>query len=479
MQMLHNPLVLLAAGVILNAVSYYRFASALIAWFSCVPFVIYMHSQEGWKSLLSLYIALMIAGMLGSAKIMTDPMPPLMLLMFGVPAASIQFARLLFWKWTCHSKPEWLQALGFAASMVVAEYLQHMFTTSATWGAAAYTQVYNLPFLQLASIFGMAGPSFLIYWFSALIGLGISTPRRKWPVASLTICAAIVVTVHLWGTVRLDDASYAETVMVAAVGSDATSFGCVMPQPCEDIELINESLFERSKIAARAGARLISWVEGATGTMPEKEDELLEKGMAFAQEHAVEMVLAYLVLIQLEPLKFENKAVWIRPDGSVDHSYLKNEPVPNIEPAIRGEPKTTVVNTSFGRSAVAICYDFDFPYIGKRHALGGVQLAVVPAWDWEGIDPTHTQMAAVRAIEGGFSLLRTTGMGLSAGIDQYGQIHGRLSANQSKERLLLVTLPIPEGGTIYTKIADVLVYACAAFLVLVKLVKVRAKSKSD
>lgn len=83
---------------------------------------------------------------------------------------------------------------------------------------------------------------------------------------------------------------------------------------------------------------------------------------------------------------------------------------------------------------------------------------VVPSSDWRGIDPIHTQMAAVRAIEGGFSVLRSTRMGLSAGIDRHGRMRGWLSSHESSERLLTVTLPASGVVTVYSRIGDALVY---------------------
>jgi apolipoprotein N-acyltransferase len=77
----------------------------------------------------------------------------------------------------------------------------------------------------------------------------------------------------------------------------------------------------------------------------------------------------------------------------------------------------------------------------------------------------HTQMAAVRAIEGGFSIPRSTRMGLSAGIDAHGRMRGWLSANESAENILLVSLPAHRVQTVYSVLGDWTVLPFAAVLV--------------
>ena len=67
-------------------------------------------------------------------------------------------------------------------------------------------------------------------------------------------------------------------------------------------------------------------------------------------------------------------------------------------------PRYWLAQTAFGPAAGAICYDYDFPYLGLENARLNPSLVVLPSSDWKGIDSIHAQMASVRAIEGGYSL---------------------------------------------------------------------------
>lgn len=56
----------------------------------------------------------------------------------------------------------------------------------------------------------------------------------------------------------------------------------------------------------------------------------------------------------------------------------------------------------------------------------------------------------MRAIEGGFSIARSTRFGLSAGIDAHGRLRGWVSNNESDEPFLLVPLPVVRIATPYS-----------------------------
>jgi apolipoprotein N-acyltransferase len=87
-------------------------------------------------------------------------------------------------------------------------------------------------------------------------------------------------------------------------------------------------------------------------------------------------------------------------------------------------------------------------------------------------------MASLRAIEGGFSLLRSTRFGLSAGFDQYGRARGWESSFDSGRRVLLVALPTRRIETLYSRIGDVLVALCAAFVTAAAASRVAAARRS-
>jgi apolipoprotein N-acyltransferase len=99
----------------------------------------------------------------------------------------------------------------------------------------------------------------------------------------------------------------------------------------------------------------------------------------------------------------------------------------------------------------------------------------LPSSDWRGIDPIHTHMARLRAIEGGHAVLRSTRFGRSAGIDSTGVIRGQLSHFDDDERILLVHLPRHGRTSLYAQLGEWFALL-SGLLAAVALVRLRVRT---
>ena len=180
------------------------------------------------------------------------------------------------------------------------------------------------------------------------------------------------------------------------------------PEPLRSMEDLRgnvDTLFARSELAALRGAQLVAWNEVATLVDPDEVPALEARAAELARRHAIDLVIAYGVVVSREPLLVDNLLRWFGPDGVALERQRKHF-LPPGEPSIAGVEPLRVLDRPWGRAGGAICYDYDSPALARQHARGGAGLVVVPSSDWRGIDPQHTFMARVRAIEGGFSLVR-------------------------------------------------------------------------
>lgn len=460
----------LVVGIVLLVASQMRFGIGVLAFVAPVPFLAYLRHTTGARSRLWCGLALAVAYVLATLKLVTAPLPMAFALAFATPFALSHGTAFLVSDALRRRAPRWMSLVIFPSLMVLAEFGMHRLTPFGSWAAAAYTQVENLPLLQVASLVGLAGVSFVVYLVASGIELALAeggAGRR-----ALGVAVGVLVLAQGFGSLRLAMASPGESQLVAAVGTDGTIGGWPLP-PQEVLDRVDDALFSRTAEAARAGAKLVAWNEAANAVRPEREAAYRERLSAAAREHRIELVAAYVVPDDAAG-KYQNKYVWVRPDGTIDHEYNKHYPVPG-EPAIAGTEAPTAVATAAGRATGAICYDYDFPELGLTHARLGIDLAVVPSSDWRGIDPIHTQMASVRAIEGGYSLLRSTRWGLSAGYDGYGRVRGWESSFESARRILLVALPTQRVETLYARIGDVFVHLCAVLVGVALLLAVRAR----
>lgn len=449
-----SPIALLVMGALLLVASQMRFGIGVLAWVAPVPWLQYLRTTRGFRSRLAFVGVAWLAWVASVLKIVTGPVPPIMALAFGTGIALALIGPYLGANWIRRRLGENAGTLGFACLMVVGEWSLHVLAPLGVWGAAANTQLDNLALLQLASITGIHGVSFLVYIVASVLERASSGERQSLGSAAL-VTTLLVVGAIVYGQARLvrSDGSARQSQLVAAVGTDSmVGTTPVLPTP-ESLARVEAGLFARTTQAAQAGATLVVWTEAATMSYPELEEAFQQRLATLAATLHVNLVAAYIVPIQEKPLRYENKYVFFRDDGKIDHTYLKHRPVPG-EPAVRGEgemPRVELEGTVVGG---AICYDYDFPRVALANAERHLDLVALPSSDWRGIDPIHTEMARLRAIEGGHSILRSTRFGLSAGIDPWGRIRGRNSHWDNERSVLLVELPKRGVKTLYARFGD-------------------------
>ena len=82
---------------------------------------------------------------------------------------------------------------------------------------------------------------------------------------------------------------------------------------------------------------------------------------------------------------WQNKLIWINPNGKVIAEYLKLKPAPSLEPIIPGKGGIPILDTAYGRIASVICADLDYPSLIHRAGTNNADLLVIPAQDCKGV----------------------------------------------------------------------------------------------
>jgi apolipoprotein N-acyltransferase len=458
----------LGAGALFVFAANLRWGIGILAWIAPAALLRYLRLTSGRRSRLAFTGALCLAWIAATFKIVSAPLP-LAFGLLGAGFALFQVAAYLGADAIRRRAGERWGVLAFPALMAVVEGVQHRCTELASWTAAVYTQLDDLPLLQVASFAGIAGVGLLVHGFAAALESalreGLEPAERRSTRRWLALATGAVVAAHAFGALRLGHppaASPNDTTRAAAIGTDATFDGHAMPTKEERARTLDR-LVADTRAAARAGAKIAVWTEAAALALPDEESAMLDTVRDVAKGERIDIVAGYVVPLGTAPLRFENKYAWFRSDGTLDHTYFKHHPAPG-EPAVVGTAPIAAVDGEFGRASGALCYDYDFPALARRHGALDVDLVALPSSDWRGIDPIHTQMAALRAIEEGVSIVRSTRFGLSAGIDPFGRVRAQRSSFESDEKVLVVDLPRHGVRTVYRSVGDALVYACGALV---------------
>jgi apolipoprotein N-acyltransferase len=474
-----RPHLWLLLGLLATSLGHLRWGVDLLAWLAPIFWLHHLRASAARPTAperrrgVAVFVGVWtLAWILAVLKITSAPIPHVFALLFALPIALLLGGPYLLWFAMVRRGAAASHAtLAFAAAMAIAEWSMYTLTPFGTWGMQANAALGDLALLQIAALTGATGIGFVLHALAAAIEQRWATGSSR----SLVWASAAFVLAHAWGGARLAwlDEQADEVVVVAAVGTDADVAGLPLPEP-DRVAAWDAALFERTRIAARAGAQLVVWTEAATLVLPADEAAWIERVGELARAEQIAIVAGYVMPITADPLEYENAYVLVRPDGGVEHRYLKHHPVPG-EPAVTGTgPVSVWTSETLGRVSGAICYDYDFPGLAREHARADVDLVALPSSDWRGIDPIHTQMAQLRAIEGGHSIVRSTRFGLAAGIDPGGRIRGRLSAFAGERRILLLSLPARGRWTFYGWAGEWFVLVCAALLGMALAVTLRA-----
>ena len=363
-----------------------------------------------------------------------------------------------------------------------------------SWGSPAYTQYGILPLMQLASVTGIYGITFLIAWFASTVNWMWENDAEWHRVRSgvLSFSAALIA-VLCFGGIRLAFPPSGPTVRVASLtNADIDPFPSAdiarraLSGHLSDSELtlvreacrhIDEDLFQRAASAAALGAKVVFWGEGNSVVLPDDEPWLRARAQGLAREKKIYLGMGNVVWHYAQPKPLENSFVLVDPDGTVLWKFLKAHPVPGGEASIslRDEGHLKFSQTPFGRISGVICFDADSVQLLHQAGDGAADIVLVPSNDWRAIDPWHTQMAVFRAIEQGFNMVRHVSKGLSMAVDYCGRVRGMMDHYQTTgDRMLISEVPTQGTRTVYARVGDLFSWLALAGLALLPVFRRRS-----
>lgn len=375
---------------------------------------------------------------------------------------------------------------GFAATFILplawvsTEYALIRLSPYSSWGSIAYSQSGVNALLQMLSVTGMLGITFLIGWFAALANWMWETIASRRSVrGGAVVGAAVFGAVYLFGAARLLVPSDGPTVRIASLSrpdihlfSDpdvqrrALANERLTPREMAAVRTsslrIFEDLLARTATEAQAGARIVFWGEANSIIMLEDEPTFIVRARTAARAHGIYLGLGIGVWHQGDTKPLENKVVLIDPAGRVAWQFLKARPVPPGESAISkvDDGRIRTLDTPYGRVAAVICFDMDFPQLLRQAGEKGVDILIAPSNDWREIDPWHTQMAVFRAIEEGFNLVRHASGGLSMATDAKGRVLASMDHYTSTQRAMVSVVPTRGTRTLYSRAGDLFPIGC-------------------
>jgi apolipoprotein N-acyltransferase len=362
-----------------------------------------------------------------------------------VPALAFAASVLLFRALARRGRFGWA-AVSFPALMTALEVEFERHSLHGTGGSLAYSQLRCLPILQLASITGPAGITFVVLGFAAAMALALRTDRRALVPASAA--GAMLLAIVAWGTWRLARPMSGPTVQVGLVASDQGAH-VRLAKPgaatARQWEAYRQAVLE----LARQGAAVV--------VLPEKLGTVIEPDTS--QTDAYLQALAdqagILLVVGMDRTigggVAYNEARAYRP-GSAVGVYDKEHLLPPFENKYTPGQKLLLLPAAPALLAVAICKDLDFPAPANRYGAAGVGLLLAPAWDFDVDRIFHGHMAIMRGVESGYSIARAAKEGYLTISDSRGRVLAERPSNEAPFSTLLATVPAGHASTAYLKL---------------------------
>ena len=363
-------------------------------------------------------------------------LPAVLALFYGV----MQMYNSLHWN---NSK---FRVLFFTSSWIIFELLRSFLFTGFPWGLIAYTWSWSIQFVQIVSVIGVYGLSFLTILCSALIGLSFI---KKENFIFLIISTLILILLFSYGHVRIKN--YSNSYHDNQYRIVHTHFDQKEKWKKENIE----------KMASNGSSNLITiFPETAFGMYNVRNSNWLVG-------HIREENGDYFNSIGFSNKIYDKKKLVPFGEYIPYERQLKILGLKNI--IFMGSMRSGKEQQDFVDNFLPlICYESVFPNFVRKSLKEETELIINisnDAWFGEGTGPqqhfTHTRF---RSIEHGISLIRSANKGISALVNPIGKVDHVIESDHIA--YLDVKVPKKLSQTAYTKYGELFVY----FLIVIFLV---------
>lgn len=344
-----------------------------------------------------------------------------------------------------------LMLLAGAISWGALEYLRGWFFTGISWCSISSAMMGWPIFAQAASLFGMYGLSAL-YALAALCFMPLLMRLAGPSLTQATLGLAIIATLGAYGASRLDNdfTKGAAIIIAQAQGNIDQAQKWLPAKQLDTVKLYIRLSREAIRVAQKEyGARpgLIVWPETAMPFYFQQPSAMSRLIRDFCSLEEIPLLFGVPAKgVQLDSEDSYNR-VWLLDSAGADAGYYDKEHlvpfgeyipkglyVPFASEFLQGHgftPGNIKAPLSHGSSrlGVLICYEAIFPELAQARVEAGANLLVNVSNDaWFADSPAphqHLQLSAMRCIEQGRYMIRSTNTGLSALIDPTGRVQGK------------------------------------------------------
>lgn len=408
---------------------------------------------------------------------------------------SIALLKTLPYFYWMKSKMTFKSTITFAAFMLIVEYLIYLIYPILGGLSDAYTQYSNLYLIQIVTVTGIYGITFIIYWTAAILiwiwkNRSNLNPIKKYILFYSTIMTIVffygIIMFQFWKDPEKSVRAAGITVPIShLLNEDNDIYSVFYTDSFTDENIVNtnrklmkvtDALFLKTVQEAQAGAKIVFWSELNGAVLKNSETALLKKASDIAKEQKIYLIVSLLVKTPYEDLK-ENKVAAFNPQGKKILEYFKyGRSIGEL--CQKGNGTLKSFDTKYGKIAPFICSDMAFCSKIQQAGKKNVDILIVPASDWKEMTQIALKTAVVRGVENGCNIIRHTNRGKSIVSDSKGNILALSDYFQSDTKTLASQVLTKGRFTLYSQIGDIFVYLCGNYLLVIFFFQMKAIKNS-
>ena len=466
----------IAASVVISGLCWY-FSNGLsgslwyVLWFAPVPILLISLNATTKATFFISFIAYLIGRLSWFTYLVTvATLIPAIIFTVALP---IVFALIMIvTRSTVIKINSWYAVFAFPVFFTTFEAVLIQFSPDGTAASIAYSQSDFLPIVQIASVTGILGITFIVTLIPSALAVGWHYRKEKNKLARLAIAAFIpIISVLLFGMIRINSHSEkpATIVGLAVLGEKTHKMGSNINLE-EELQHINNYAYEISKFAA-LGARVVVLPERAININNEMDAAAIGILSSVAKQHHVAIITGYT---NFKNDRERNSALVIDTAGNVVMDYNKVYLVKGLESQFTPGNEIGMFGLNGVQAGTAICKDLDFPNYIKKYGASEATVVYIPAWDFVVDDWLHSRMAVLRGVENGFSEVRAARQGRLSISDYYGKITSERSCANGQPVSMIGAVPLDKKRTLYTRFGNwfgIINIVTAIFFLLIPAVK--------
>lgn len=418
-----------------------------LAWIAPIPVLLYAHHTNFTKTLWVSFLVGLAPG-LNEVIGYWPTLIPSSGLMISMLVQSIEWTFVvLLTQWFMKRMTSPFSLFAYPTCLALCEWLESL-TLQGTFNTIAYSQLSVLPVIQIASVTGYIGISFVLGVVASSIAYTIIFWQEKKKAYAALFLGLLIVMANLsYGFYRLHEFKIQPPQAQIKVGLASISYSLKKifnPQSASVIIAAYQPLIQS---LANHGAELIILPEEAFSVTQETAAHYQQYFSVLAKTNHVQLIVG---LHEQQEHANYNSAWVFDQQGRWIGTYHKRHFVPHVESGLTAGTGLFSFPLKNTHAGIGICRDMDYPTPAKDYGALKTQILFVPAWDFDVDAQVHAAGAWMRGIENGYTVVRVARAGLLSVSTPTGALSSKIDDN-IQGTTFIATIPIFKHHGIYAR----------------------------